>query len=219
LPERSGSATGARWTPREQSLHSLSRGGSTILGANSIAGPPGIISIGNGAADADGDVHSRKRFGPDVKMLGKPATKRQRLQWTKELHELFVSAVEKAGGADLAMPKQLLRFMPTVEGLSRENVASHLQKYRSKLKSAKRKAEISEEPTPPGERADDGSPRADDDTTRPADQAESAGVERDASPGNGAPAYVGAEAREKKGSVQEPLAQAGKQEAIEKGSQ
>lgn len=32
------------------------------------------------------------------------------------------------------MPKQLLRAMRSVEGLSRENVASHLQKYRSKLK-------------------------------------------------------------------------------------
>lgn len=58
--------------------------------------------------------------------------KRPRLVWTPELHKRFVDAVTHLG-VRTAVPKTIMQLM-NVEGLTRENVASHLQKYRLYLK-------------------------------------------------------------------------------------
>eukprot|EP00775_Hariotina_reticulata_P005968 gene5968-6207_t len=60
------------------------------------------------------------------------ALKRPRLVWTTQLHKLFEEAVQKIG-LEKAVPKTIMQYM-NVEGLTRENVASHLQKYRLSLK-------------------------------------------------------------------------------------
>ncbi|KAF3452982.1 hypothetical protein FNV43_RR03415 [Rhamnella rubrinervis] len=62
-----------------------------------------------------------------------PSTqKKPRVVWSVELHHKFVSAVKQLG-LEKAVPKKILDLM-NVEGLTRENVASHLQKYRLYLK-------------------------------------------------------------------------------------
>ncbi|XP_042060470.1 two-component response regulator ARR12-like [Salvia splendens] len=58
--------------------------------------------------------------------------KKPRVVWTIELHRKFVQAVNQLG-IEKAVPKRILDMM-NVEGLTRENVASHLQKYRLYLK-------------------------------------------------------------------------------------
>ncbi|MCO5584600.1 hypothetical protein L7F22_038531 [Adiantum nelumboides] len=58
--------------------------------------------------------------------------KRPRLVWTPELHKRFVDAVTHLG-VQTAVPKTIMQLM-NLEGLTRENVASHLQKYRLYLK-------------------------------------------------------------------------------------
>ncbi|GLJ21438.1 hypothetical protein SUGI_0394820 [Cryptomeria japonica] len=58
--------------------------------------------------------------------------KRARVHWTVQLHQQFVAAVNKVG-IDKAVPKKIVEVMK-VQGLSRENVASHLQKYRLYLR-------------------------------------------------------------------------------------
>ncbi|KAI3979111.1 hypothetical protein MKX01_016286 [Papaver californicum] len=58
--------------------------------------------------------------------------KKPRVVWSIELHQQFVSAVNQLG-IDKAVPKKILERM-NVPGLTRENVASHLQKYRLYLK-------------------------------------------------------------------------------------
>ncbi|KAG1338346.1 transcription factor MYBC1 [Cocos nucifera] len=58
--------------------------------------------------------------------------KRPRLVWTPQLHKRFVDAVAHLGIKN-AVPKTIMQLMG-VEGLTRENVASHLQKYRLYLK-------------------------------------------------------------------------------------
>ncbi|KAL2632001.1 hypothetical protein R1flu_016687 [Riccia fluitans] len=58
--------------------------------------------------------------------------KRPRLVWTPQLHKRFVDAVGHLGIKN-AVPKTIMQLM-NVEGLTRENVASHLQKYRLYLK-------------------------------------------------------------------------------------
>ncbi|KAM7522163.1 hypothetical protein LguiA_012065 [Lonicera macranthoides] len=59
-------------------------------------------------------------------------TKRPRLVWTPQLHKRFVDVVAHLGIKN-AVPKTIMQLM-NVEGLTRENVASHLQKYRLYLK-------------------------------------------------------------------------------------
>ncbi|XP_047979460.1 two-component response regulator ARR14-like [Salvia hispanica] len=51
-----------------------------------------------------------------------------RLTWTKEMHQKFLDAIEILGNGN-AVPKKIVEVMG-VPRLSRENVASHLQKYR-----------------------------------------------------------------------------------------
>lgn len=60
--------------------------------------------------------------------------KKPRVVWSPELHKKFVGAVNLLG-ADRAVPKKILELM-NIEGITRENVASHLQKYRLYLKKA-----------------------------------------------------------------------------------
>ncbi|KAK8341693.1 hypothetical protein V6Z11_A08G185800 [Gossypium hirsutum] len=54
--------------------------------------------------------------------------KKLKVDWTTELHKKFVQAVDQLG-IDQAIPSRILELMK-VEGLTRQNVASHLQKYR-----------------------------------------------------------------------------------------
>ncbi|XP_022750306.1 two-component response regulator ARR12-like [Durio zibethinus] len=62
-----------------------------------------------------------------------PSTQKEpRVVWSVELHHKFVTAVKQLG-IDKAVPKKILELM-NVEKLTRENVASHLQKYRLYLK-------------------------------------------------------------------------------------
>ncbi|RZC14043.1 Two-component response regulator ORR21 [Glycine soja] len=60
------------------------------------------------------------------------SSKRQRIVWTDELHNKFLDAVSQLGDINTAVPKRILELM-NVPGLTREQVASHLQKYRHQL--------------------------------------------------------------------------------------
>lgn len=83
-------------------------------GASSAAG-----SSGNGGGGGNGEEPAR-------------TLKRPRLVWTPQLHKRFVDAVAHLGIKN-AVPKTIMQLM-SVDGLTRENVASHLQKYRLYLK-------------------------------------------------------------------------------------
>ncbi|CAN6921535.1 unnamed protein product [Brassica oleracea var. botrytis] len=88
-------------------------------------------------------ANSSAEFAADSADLGSGATagagdepartlKRPRLVWTPQLHKRFVDAVAHLGIKN-AVPKTIMQLM-SVDGLTRENVASHLQKYRLYLK-------------------------------------------------------------------------------------
>lgn len=78
---------------------------------------------------------SKKRHNHKKKRRHAPPTlcrtAHQRLIWTNELERRFLRALE-IHGVDTAMPKAILESM-NVPGLTRENVSSHLQKYRLRL--------------------------------------------------------------------------------------
>nr|GMC57145.1 myb family transcription factor EFM-like [Ipomoea batatas]GMC66068.1 myb family transcription factor EFM-like [Ipomoea batatas] len=60
---------------------------------------------------------------------GPPQGKKQRRCWSPELHQRFIDALDKLGGAQVATPKQIIDIM-RVDGLTNDEVKSHLQKYR-----------------------------------------------------------------------------------------
>ncbi|KAL6509485.1 hypothetical protein OROGR_022795 [Orobanche gracilis] len=59
---------------------------------------------------------------------GETSQKKHKVIWTNSLHNRFLEAIRSIG-LDRAVPKKILEVM-NVPGLTRENVASHLQKYR-----------------------------------------------------------------------------------------
>ncbi|KAL6909802.1 hypothetical protein ACP4OV_001461 [Aristida adscensionis] len=72
---------------------------------------------------------SRHKSSSKNSQLGK---KKAKVDWTPELHRRFVQAVEQLG-IDKAVPSRILEIMG-VDFLTRHNIASHLQKYRSHRK-------------------------------------------------------------------------------------
>ncbi|RDX73093.1 Transcription factor HHO3 [Mucuna pruriens] len=55
--------------------------------------------------------------------------RKQRRCWSQDLHKRFLNALQQLGGADSATPKQIRELM-NVDGLTNDEVKSHLQKYR-----------------------------------------------------------------------------------------
>ncbi|XP_011623599.1 probable transcription factor GLK1 isoform X1 [Amborella trichopoda] len=63
---------------------------------------------------------------------GAQGKRKVKVDWTPELHRRFVQAVEQLG-VDKAVPSRILELMG-IDCLTRHNIASHLQKYRSHRK-------------------------------------------------------------------------------------
>ncbi|KAK8569503.1 hypothetical protein V6N13_046554 [Hibiscus sabdariffa] len=114
---------------------------------DSSLSPAGRLPLGNSRrfpspANDERDDGSRgsKRRAPGKDKDGKddgnnPKPKKARkakVVWTNTLHNQFLDALRHIG-LEKAVPKKILEYM-NVQGLTRENVASHLQKYRIFLK-------------------------------------------------------------------------------------
>uniref|UniRef100_A0A6N2N419 Two-component response regulator n=1 Tax=Salix viminalis TaxID=40686 RepID=A0A6N2N419_SALVM len=102
-------------------------------------GDHGVTSTGS--ADQNGKLNRKRKDqdeedeeegedGDDNEVSGNQ--KKPRVVWSADLHQKFISAVNQMG-LDKAVPKKILDLM-NVDGLTRENVASHLQKFRLYLK-------------------------------------------------------------------------------------
>ncbi|PKU62172.1 two-component response regulator-like APRR2 isoform X2 [Dendrobium catenatum] len=81
--------------------------------------------------DSDSEKQTKKKsFVQSNSCLNRIRGSRRKMKvdWTPELHRRFVKAIEQLG-IDQAIPSKILELMK-VEGLTRHNVASHLQKFR-----------------------------------------------------------------------------------------
>ncbi|CAN4087252.1 unnamed protein product [Withania somnifera] len=86
------------------------------------------------SSSEESDISKNNTTTANVKAKSKEKdkAKRKKVDWTPELHKRFLKAVEKLG-ADKAVPSRILELMAT-DGLTRHNIASHLQKYRAHQK-------------------------------------------------------------------------------------
>ena len=110
---------------------------------------------GDGANEPDSEGQTTSRIGKRkenevvrAEHEGGGGGKKPRVVWSVEMHQQFVYAVNTLG-IDKAVPKRILDLM-NVEGLTRENVASHLQKYRLYLKRVENVAAGKEYPSGKG---------------------------------------------------------------------
>ncbi|KAL3510854.1 hypothetical protein ACH5RR_030255 [Cinchona calisaya] len=73
-----------------------------------------------------GNVGSNKK---EENKEGPSSQRKSRRCWAPELHKRFLLALQQLGGAHVATPKQIREIMK-VDGLTNDEVKSHLQKYR-----------------------------------------------------------------------------------------
>ncbi|PSR91196.1 Myb family transcription factor EFM like [Actinidia chinensis var. chinensis] len=79
--------------------------------------------IGGGDCGGSGDGDGKKE-----EKEGQSQRKARRC-WSPELHRRFLHALQQLGGSHVATPKQIRELM-MVDGLTNDEVKSHLQKYR-----------------------------------------------------------------------------------------
>ncbi|KAF3332600.1 putative transcription factor GLK1 isoform X1 [Carex littledalei] len=82
------------------------------------------------SSSSSGEAESKQKSGGAAK--SSQGKKKAKVDWTPELHRRFVQAVEQLG-VDKAVPSRILELMG-IDSLTRHNIASHLQKYRSHRK-------------------------------------------------------------------------------------
>lgn len=73
--------------------------------------------------------YSGCRVGSSSSSLLTDQQRKQRRYWSPQLHRCFSEAVRQLGGEQVATPKQI-RDLMRVDGLTNDEVKSHLQKYR-----------------------------------------------------------------------------------------
>ncbi|KAJ1701649.1 hypothetical protein LUZ63_001428 [Rhynchospora breviuscula] len=93
-------------------------------------GPAGQVSVYKGADGVELVSPVTVSTGGNLGLQMPPQQQRKaRRCWSPELHRLFVAALNQLGGAQVATPKQIRELMK-VDGLTNDEVKSHLQKYR-----------------------------------------------------------------------------------------
>ncbi|KAK8597847.1 hypothetical protein V6N13_095243 [Hibiscus sabdariffa] len=83
---------------------------------------------GEETGDTTDGQRANTNSGSTVTNSSQPQRKARRC-WSPDLHRRFVNALQMLGGSQVATPKQIRELMK-VEGLTNDEVKSHLQKYR-----------------------------------------------------------------------------------------
>nr|GME02859.1 transcription factor HHO5 [Ipomoea batatas] len=91
--------------------------------------PVPSLSLSSPSVPPSAAVYRTSYHPHSSKTMNKQEQRKQRRCWSPELHQRFVDALDKLGGAQAATPKQIREIM-NVDGLTNDEVKSHLQKYR-----------------------------------------------------------------------------------------
>ncbi|KAI3755531.1 hypothetical protein L1987_55334 [Smallanthus sonchifolius] len=84
----------------------------------------GLSLVTPGSKNLDVQIGTPQAQTPQLQ-----TSRKQRRCWSTELHRRFVNALLQLGGSKAATPKQIRELMQ-VDGLTNDEVKSHLQKYR-----------------------------------------------------------------------------------------
>ncbi|KAK4715370.1 hypothetical protein R3W88_013708 [Solanum pinnatisectum] len=119
-------------TPKKVSVVEVKKNGSggafhpfkkekNAVAAVKITPTSGVVSAATGSSTVENGGGSKKE--------DKDGQRKQRRCWSPELHRRFLHALQQLGGSHVATPKQIRELMK-VDGLTNDEVKSHLQKYR-----------------------------------------------------------------------------------------
>ncbi|OEL24245.1 putative transcription factor GLK2 [Dichanthelium oligosanthes] len=106
--------------------------GSSAVTTEDDSGSGAGSSDSKSSASASAGGHSKKKPSATAAGNNSNGKRKVKVDWTPELHRRFVEAVEQLG-IDKAVPSRILEIMG-IQCLTRHNIASHLQKYRSHRK-------------------------------------------------------------------------------------
>ncbi|KAI3465802.1 hypothetical protein Pfo_022465 [Paulownia fortunei] len=127
LEEENNSGNNEKAAAASVSVSDLGLGSSSLIqGEEIVSKSKEPVVVNPSPKEAD---RSRKSSAHSKNPPGKRKVK---VDWTPELHRRFVQAVEQLG-VDKAVPSRILELMG-IDCLTRHNIASHLQKYRSHRK-------------------------------------------------------------------------------------
>ncbi|KVH93262.1 transcription factor HHO6-like isoform X1 [Cynara cardunculus var. scolymus] len=123
-------------TPREEDREELQVSGLSLITPGSKNPVRGNVLLSKSSADsrlvpcsAPNSQSNLRIDGPQVQPPHQQTSRKQRRCWSTELHRRFVNALQQLGGSQAATPKQIRELMQ-VDGLTNDEVKSHLQKYR-----------------------------------------------------------------------------------------
>ncbi|KAF6143777.1 hypothetical protein GIB67_016698 [Kingdonia uniflora] len=88
---------------------------------------PTTAVVAKTTTSSTGDNGSRRRLEEREREISN--SRKARRCWSPELHRRFLQALQQLGGSHAATPKQIRELMK-VDGLTNDEVKSHLQKYR-----------------------------------------------------------------------------------------
>ncbi|RWR97806.1 myb family transcription factor EFM-like protein [Cinnamomum micranthum f. kanehirae] len=95
---------------------------------NKCLGPANGMSSSGKEYCTKGEKEKGTANGAEAQTTTQPQRKSRRC-WSPDLHRRFVNALQMLGGSQVATPKQIRELMK-VDGLTNDEVKSHLQKYR-----------------------------------------------------------------------------------------
>ncbi|KAL1317884.1 hypothetical protein HN51_070091 [Arachis hypogaea] len=108
----------------ESTVGKVNASSSSLPTAKTPSSPPVPATSSTGPVSTGGNAGSGGKR--EEKGQGQ---RKQRRCWSQELHKRFLHALQQLGGADSATPKQIRELMK-VDGLTNDEVKSHLQKFR-----------------------------------------------------------------------------------------
>jgi SHAQKYF class myb-like DNA-binding protein len=108
---------------------SLSTTTSTVPTTTTAATNNGGDSEENTRVRDSSDARVSVEYAAQIRAAAAQPQRKARRCWSPELHRRFVSALQQLGGSQVATPKQIRELMK-VDGLTNDEVKSHLQKYR-----------------------------------------------------------------------------------------
>nr|QEX51336.1 myb family transcription factor EFM-like isoform X1 [Cymbidium ensifolium] len=129
LESKSGSAAAGAFTPLKVILTRKEEKNLSILLPDLAPAIPAPIDPPMTIASDNRISESTPSTSAGSAYLVLQAQRKVRRCWSPELHRRFVVALQQLGGAQAATPKQIRELM-MVDGLTNDEVKSHLQKYR-----------------------------------------------------------------------------------------
>ncbi|CAA2980309.1 transcription factor HHO3-like [Olea europaea subsp. europaea] len=123
--KRDGSGGAFHPFKREKSVGNSGATTATVQGPINSSAP---VAAASSSVETGGSVGGGSGGSKKGEKEGQSQRKARRC-WSPELHKRFIQALQELGGSHVATPKQIREFMK-VDGLTNDEVKSHLQKFR-----------------------------------------------------------------------------------------